>query len=112
MTRALWAGYALLTLIKLFTAKVDALADPTVKLVVKLYPTLGNHFPVRGEEGAAVLALYRGTWCLEGRYKVLLAGEHGFPGELFYNLLIACWWFFTILIVASLIIRAVKEKKT
>lgn len=112
MSKALWAGYALLTMVKLFTAKVGALADPTVKLVLKTYPTLGNSFSMPGEENAANMAKYQGTWYYDGRYTTLLADEHGFPGEFLYTLLIACWWFFTILIAASLIKRLLMRKKT
>lgn len=109
MRKAFLIPYGFLTLIKLFTAKVGLLADPTEKLVIKLYPTIGNTFQMLGEENTANIEKYKGTWYFEGKYMTLLADEHGFMGEGIYSFIILTWWLMSLLLVVYLVYRLVKN---
>ena len=98
-------GYGLLTVIKLFTGVVVGLGDPTTSLVVKAVPTIGNYWSM-GEENAANIAKYTGTWYFEKKYWLITANENGFTGETLYFLLILFWWILTI----TLVVRVFRQR--
>jgi hypothetical protein len=102
--------FIILSLVKLFTAKVGLLGDPTVQLVIKPNPTISNSFIMKGEDSQTNRTKYEGTWYYEGNYKVIMGDESGFAGESFYNLLIIVWWIFVIVMPIYMIINAIKSK--
>lgn len=101
----------ILTIIKLFTAKVGLLGDPTIQLVVKPNPTISNSYIMKGEDNNTNREKYKGTWYYEGRYGVIASDEAGFAGESLYDLLIICWWILTIGMPIYIVIIRVKAHK-
>jgi len=108
--KAFWIVYVSMSFIKLFTAKVGSFADPTERLVLKFYPTIGNTFNIYGEDYIKALTRYAGTWYFEGRYLSLLADEHGFAGEEIYYLIITLWWVLTFFIMLALLYRLIIKR--
>ena len=90
--KSLIVFFIFLTIIKLFTAKVGLLGDPTVQLVIKSNPTISNEFIMMGEETEANILKYKGTWFYEKKYYVLTGDEMGFSGEKAYDVMIFSWW--------------------
>ena len=90
--KSLIVFFIFLTIIKLFTAKVGLIGDPTVLLVIKPNPTISNEFIMMGEETEANILKYKGTWFYEKKYYVLTGDEMGFSGENVYDVMIFLWW--------------------
>jgi len=84
--------FVLLSIVKFFTAKVGYSGDPTVSLVIKSTPTIGNSFIMKGEEHAKNVDSYSSSWFTERKYKVITGDESGFSGEILYDVLIISWW--------------------
>ena len=103
-------AFVILSFIKLFTAKVGLLGDPTVQLVIKTNPTISNSFIMKGEDNQVNRQKYTGTWYYEKNYKVITGDESGFTGELFYNLIIISWWIIVIGMPICMVIYTVKSK--
>ena len=100
-----------LTSIKLFTAKVGLLGDPTVLLVLKSNPTISNTFKMTGEDNQINREKYEGTWYYNGNYKVLIPGDDGkFSGELIYDFVIAVWWILLIGLPVYMVIYRTNQK--
>jgi hypothetical protein len=102
--------FIVLSFVKLFTAKVGLLGDPTVQLVIKSNPTISNSFIMKGEENEANRKKYEGTWYYERNYKFITGDEAGFAGESFYDLLIIAWWILVIGMPIYLVINRIKSK--
>jgi hypothetical protein len=107
----LLTAFIILSSIKLFTAKVGLLGDPTVQLVVKSNPTLLNSYIMKGEDNQVNRERYKGTWYYEKSYKVITADESGFTGEYLYNLIIIAWWVLVVGIPIYMVINKVKVKQ-
>ncbi|WP_010243571.1 hypothetical protein [Acetivibrio cellulolyticus] len=88
----LLVSFICLTIIKLFTAKVGLLGDPTEQLVIKPYPTIFNEYYMKGEENEANILKYKGTWYFEGKYYTITGDEAGFNGEKVYDFMMHVWW--------------------
>lgn len=101
--------FAILSIIKFFSAKVGLLGDPTVQLVIKPNPTLSNSFMMKGEDNELNRQKYEGTWYYEGRYRVITGDESGFMGEAFYDMLIGVWWILCIGISIYFLIIKIKS---
>jgi len=84
--------FVLLSIVKFFTAKVGYSGDPTVSLVIKSTPTIGNSFIMKGEEHDKNADNYSATWFTERKYKVITGDESGFTGEVLYDLIIISLW--------------------
>ncbi|KMT21806.1 hypothetical protein [Clostridium cylindrosporum] len=97
--------FMILTIIKIFTAKVGLLGDPTIQLVVKPNLTISNSYIMKGEDNHINREKYKGTWYYEGKYSVITGDEAGFPGESLYDLLIICWW----ILIIGIPIYIIKE---
>ena len=103
--------FLILTFVKLFTAKVGLLGDPTVLLVLKANPTISNTFQMTGEDNQVNREKYEGTWYYNGKYKVLIPGDEGkFSGELIYDFVIAVWWILLIGVPVYMVIYKANQK--
>jgi hypothetical protein len=100
----------ILSFVKLFTAKVGLLGDPTVQLVIKSNPTISNSFIMKGEDSETNRKKYEETWYYERNYKVITGDESGFAGESFYNVLIIAWWILVIGMPVYMVINRIKSK--
>ena len=63
--------YIVLTVIKLFTAKIGRFTDSTKSLVLKVYPTLFNDFKILGERTEDLIK-YENTWYFKKQYIYIL----------------------------------------
>jgi len=85
------------------------MGDPTVRLVLKIYPTVNNYWNM-GEENARNIALHKGTWYFEGAYYTIVSGENGFLGEGLYRMMIDVWWVLTLGITIFFLSRLLKRQ--
>ena len=87
------------------------MADPTVKLVIKAYPTISNTFNVYGEQTPSNIRNYIGKWYFEGKYIYLIGNEGKFTGETLYYILISFWWIMAAYIVCYYVYNYLSSPK-
>lgn len=88
-------GYALLSVIKLFTARIDFQIEEGPIIIAKLYPTWTNIF--HGSDRSMELYNQQYTWYRERLY-VELIRTYNSIFVTFYDSLIFLWWAATIVL--------------
>ncbi|MTI46742.1 hypothetical protein [Sporosalibacterium faouarense] len=102
--------YGILTIIKLFTAKVLLVGDSLSQLVIKIYPTTSNTFEVLGGETIANIEKYKDTWYYKGNYITLLSDEYRFLGESIYLKSMSVWWVLTLILLIFYLHKLLTKK--